>query len=255
MNGTEQSAVLVSVIMPAYNAEKYIRQAISSVLNQTHTNLELIVIDDCSTDHTYEIIEELASKDTRIRCYRNEQNSGVAKTRNRGFDLCCGEYVALLDSDDLWRAEKLEKQLSLAQSRNADIVYCSYAMIDDTGAHSFQDFIVPEETDFDGMLIRSCLSCSTVLFSATIAAKYRFDNRFYHEDFALWMKMMQDGCRAFGLSEILADYRISRSSRSHNKLKAARNRWHIYRSELKLPIVKSVCCLAEYAWNGFRKYR
>lgn len=255
MSCAEQSTILVSVVMPAYNAEKYIRQAVSSVLNQTHENLEMIVVDDCSTDHTYEILEDLASGDARIRLFRNEHNSGVAKTRNKGFELCRGEYVALLDSDDLWRQDKIEKQLALARSGNADIVYCSYAMIDDTGAHSFHDFIVPEETNFNDMLVRSCLSCSTAMIKGTTLAKYRFDDQFYHEDYVLWMQMMRDGCRALGLPEILADYRINRNSRSFNKFKAAVNRWRIYRMEMRLPFFKSLYVWMGYMLNGLKKYR
>lgn len=255
MSCAERSSILVSVIMPAYNAEKYIRQAVSSALAQTYGNLELIVIDDCSTDSTFGILEELAAQDPRVRPLRNEHNCGVARTRNRGLDLCNGEYVALLDSDDIWYKDKLEKQLSLALSQGADIIYCSYAMIDDSGAHSYHDFLVPEQTDFHGMLMCNHIGCSTVMLKGTAIAKYRFEECFFHEDYALWMKMMQDGCRALGLREILVDYRISRSSRSFNKFKAAKNRWHIYRRELGLPLLKSVYCLIGYMVNGLKKYR
>lgn len=106
-----RTAPLVSVIMPAYNAEKYIEEAVSSVLSQTYKNWELLILDDCSSDCTAEIAEYFASLDTRIRLLRNPQNMGVAKTRNRGFDIAKGEWIALLDSDDVWHSDKLEKQL------------------------------------------------------------------------------------------------------------------------------------------------
>ena len=157
-----RTAPLVSVIMPAYNAEKYIEEAVSSVLSQTYKNWELLILDDCSSDCTAEIAEYFASLDTRIRLLRNPQNMGVAKTRNRGFDIAKGEWIALLDSDDVWHSDKLEKQLAVAGRAGADIIYCSYALVNESGAH-LSDYIVPETTSYDAMLRESVLSCSTVL--------------------------------------------------------------------------------------------
>lgn len=119
----------MSVIMPAYNAEKYIEEAISSVVSQTHENWELLILDDCSTDRTVEIAERFAGLDARIRLLRNPQNMGVAKTRNRGLDLAQGEWIALLDSDDVWHRDKLEKQLALAAQAGAELVYTSYELL------------------------------------------------------------------------------------------------------------------------------
>lgn len=133
--GTHIDRPLVSVIMPAYNAEKYIAEAISSVLSQSYTNWQLLILDDCSTDHTAEIAEYFEKADTRIRVLRNPRNMGVAKTRNRGIDMAKGEWVALLDSDDRWHDDKLEKQLVVADSSDADIIYCSYALTDESGEH------------------------------------------------------------------------------------------------------------------------
>ena len=112
-----RTAPLVSVIMPAYNAEKYIEEAVSSVLSQTYKNWELLILDDCSSDCTAEIAEYFASLDTRIRLLRNPQNMGVAKTRNRGFDIAKGEWIALLDSDDVWHSDKLEKRWLMKAER------------------------------------------------------------------------------------------------------------------------------------------
>ena len=130
LTGAADKQPLVSVIMPAYNAEKYIGEAIASVCAQTYKNWNLLILDDGSADRTVEIAESYAQQDARIQVLCNPQNMGVARTRNRGFDLAQGEWIALLDSDDRWRAQKLEKQLAVARSSDADIVYCSYAMID-----------------------------------------------------------------------------------------------------------------------------
>lgn len=102
---------LVSIIMPSYNTAKYISAAIESILNQTYENWELIIVDDCSTDNTDEILTEYAKKDSRIRYYKNEKNSGAAVARNRALRQAKGKWVAFLDSDDLWEKDKLEKQI------------------------------------------------------------------------------------------------------------------------------------------------
>ena len=116
---------LVSVVMPAYNAEKYIGEAIRSVQSQTYANWILLVIDDCSTDHTADVVRAFVNTDDRIRLFQNTHNLGAAKTRNRGFELAKGEWVALLDSDDVWHSDKLERQLAAALNSGSEIIYCS----------------------------------------------------------------------------------------------------------------------------------
>ena len=187
---------LVSVIMPAYNAEKYIEEAIRSVLSQTYTNWKLLILDDGSTDRTAELAERFANADTRIRLLRNPQNMGVARTRNRGFDMANGDWAALLDSDDVWHSDKLEKQLAAAERSGADMIYCSYSMMDADGRR-ISDFIVPERTSYAAMLEESVLSCSTVLLSRSIYSEYRFSTNYYHEDYALWLRLLRLGFTAF----------------------------------------------------------
>lgn len=246
---------LVSVVMPAYNMERFIEPAIRSVQAQTYGNWELLVIDDCSCDRTCEIVAELAAQDARIRLIRNEGNMGVAKTRNRGFELAQGKYVALLDSDDLWRPEKLERQLHLAQASGADIVYCSYSMVDEAGQPVCNDFLVPEATDFDASAIRMVISCSTALLAETVFKKYRFHAGYYHEDLVFWLQILNDGLTARGVKDILADYRICSGTRAANKIRSARNRWTVYRHYFGFSLGKSAGLLARYAFYGVAKYR
>lgn len=167
LTGAADRQPLVSVIMPAYNAEKYIGEAIASVCAQTYENWELLILDDGSGDRTAEIAQAYAQLDARIRVLRNPQNMGAAKTRNRGFDIAKGEWIALLDSDDVWHSDKLEKQLAVAGRAGVDIIYCSYALVNESGAH-LSDYIVPETTSYDAMLRESVLSCSTVLLRQLI---------------------------------------------------------------------------------------
>ena len=244
---------LISVIMPAYNAEKYIAEAIQSVISQTYTNWQLLIIDDCSTDRTAEIAEEFEKSDQRIRVLRNPQNIGVAKTRNRGFDLAKGEWLALLDSDDRWHKEKLEKQLALADNSDADIIYCSYALTDENGKH-LSDYKVPQITTYCDMLKECVLSCSTVLLHSRILTNHRFLYDYYQEDYAFWLELLRSGYKAEACCDVLADYRIINGSRSRNKLRSAKNRWIVYRKVEKLSLIKSVRVFVPYAFRGIAKY-
>lgn len=246
---------MVSVIMPAYNAETYIETAIRSVQGQTMADWELLVIDDGSRDNTRQLVAKLAAEDTRIRLLPNEQNMGTARSRNRGIDLHEGRFVAFLDSDDWWHPTKLEKQLALAEATGAEILYTSYAIVDDSGEKRCPDFVVPETTSFQKMLRCSEIGCSTVMLSDKIAGTARFAENFYHEDYALWLSLLQNGAKAAGVSEVLVDYRYHADSRAADKFSSAKRRWRIYRDLLKLSVVKSGWYSAQYAVYGLLKYR
>ncbi len=246
---------LVSVIMPAYNSETYIESAIRSIQEQTVENWELLVIEDGSKDGTAGLVAKLAAEDQRIRLLPNEQNMGTARSRNRGMDLCRGQYIAFLDSDDLWHPTKLEKQIALAEATGADILYTSYAIVDDNGEKCCPDFVVPETTDLKKMLRCSEIGCSTVMLSGELAKAERFAENFYHEDYAMWLTLLQKGAKAAGVSEVLVDYRYHADSRAADKFSSAKRRWRIYRDLLKLSVIKSGWYSVQYAVYGILKYR
>ncbi len=244
----------VSVVMPAYNAGKFIEEAIRSVIAQTVTDWELLVIDDGSTDDTCAVAQTLAQADGRIRFLRNKVNMGVAKTRNRGLELCRGRYVALLDSDDVWYPQKLERQLQRMADTGAELSYCSYAIVDAKGEKAKPDYLVPESIDFRGLLRENVIGCSTVMMTGEVARNSRFETTLHHEDYALWTKLLRDGCRAAGCSEVLTDWRWIENSRSYDKRKSAASRWKIFRDYLKLPLTTCVWAFAGYALAGVKKY-
>lgn len=246
---------LVSVIMPAYNAARFIEESIRSVRNQTVTDWELIVADDCSADETCEIVKRLAVEDSRIRLIHNEVNSGVAKTRNRALDLVRGKYAAFLDSDDIWYPEKLQKQMALLEEKQADLSYTSYRLVKAEDKEPISIYRVPEKTAFEDMLSQNRVGCSTVLMTRELADGFRFGLEYYHEDYVLWLQMLQSGARFAGLTEVQVDYRFYPTSKAGNKLTSAKHRWDIYRRYLKLPCLKSTCCMARYALAGMKKYR
>ena len=245
---------LVSVIMPAYNAEAFIEEAICSVINQTEENWELFVIDDCSRDNSFQIATACSAKDSRIHVLQNDVNLGVAKTRNRGIELAQGKYIAFLDSDDVWCAEKIERQIKKIEQFDAGISYCSYAIIDKEGNRARADYFVPEQVTWNDLLIENCIQCSAMLIRSDIVKRIMFKTEFYHEDYILGLDILKQGHKAVGCSEILLDWRYIENSRSFNKKKSARNRWKIYREYLKLSLVKSLVVFVGYAYAGLRKY-
>lgn len=245
----------ISIIMPAYNAEYYIEEAIRSVMAQTVADWELLVLDDCSADQTRSIVEKLAAEDGRIRLICREENSGgAAKVRNQGLDLCGGDFIAFLDSDDVWHPEKLKLQLDRLQETGAALCYSSYAVIDADGNPAKSDYIVPESTDFEKLLRENVIGCSTVLMRRESMEKYRFNTDFYHEDYILWLQLLKDGYRAVGCPDVLVKWRFIQTSRSFDKGKSAKNRWKIYREYLKLPFLKSAWVFCGYVTAGLKKY-
>ena len=245
----------VSVIIPTYNAERYIKETIASVQKQTFDKWELIVIDDCSQDYTFSIVEQIMADDSRIKLQKNEANIGVAKTRNRGIELSQGTYVAFLDADDIWYPEKLERQIELAEKECADIVYSSYDIICADGNKAKGSYIVPEAVSYKELLKENVIGCSSVLVSSHTLKNYRFDTTFYHEDYVMWLQILANGGKAVGCPQILTAWRYMENSRSFNKRSAAKERWTIYRKFCKLPVTKCVALMFSYARAALKKYR
>lgn len=244
----------VCVIMPAYNAGRFIEEAIRSVMGQTYRNWELLVIDDGSKDDTVEVVRRLCEEDDRITLLCNPENMGVARTRNRGLELCSGRYAALLDSDDVWHPEKLEKQLMLAENTGAQLLYTSYAIMDEQGLPARGDYVIPYKTDFSALLKENVIGCSTVMLSPELAEKYRFEINYHHEDYVLWLQILRDGYPAAGCTEVLTRWRYIANSRSFDKRRSAKSRWRIYREYLKLSVLKSAWAFGGYALASLKKY-
>lgn len=246
---------MVSVVMPAYNIAPYVEQAAKSVLSQSMRDLELLIVNDASTDETAKLANAIAAQDARVRVLTNESNSGVAVTRNRGIAAARGKYIALLDGDDYWYPEKLEKQLALAEKTGAEIIYCSYDMVEERDEPWNRPFIVPPETSYKKMLSRNVISSSTVLLKASALQPSPFGTaKDYSEDFLLWMQLLESGKRAVGCTEVLAAYRLLPQSRSSKKLRCARGRWRVYRKKLHLSLPRSSISFLCYACYGVKKY-
>lgn len=244
---------LVSVVMPNYNGKRFLAETVKSVQNQTYKNFELIVVDDCSTDDSIEIIREFAGQDDRIILIENSENHGVSYVRNLGIQKAVGEYIALLDNDDLWEPDKLERQIEIARS-GAEVVYCSYDFIDENGITIKRPFIVPGKATFKSMLSSSVISCSTAFIKSDILKQHPFNDSFYHEDYVLWMELLKLPVIAKGDTKVLMHYRQVIGSRSNKKGNAAKERWNTYRKALKLNIISSAWAFLKYAVKGVVKY-
>lgn len=243
----------ITVVMPNYNGHRFVEQAIDSVLAQTYHNFELVVVDDCSKDDSLQLINQKAQNDSRIRIIALEKNSGVANARNVGIKAAKGEYIALLDNDDLWTEDKLERQVVIAE-RGADIVYCSYNFIDEQNNEIKKPFIVPKQTNFNKMLASSVIGCSTSLIKTELMQAHPFNPEFYHEDYVLWMELLRVCPTAYGDEKVLMHYRQVTGSRSNKKSNAAKERWNTYRKALNLNLVTSAWAFVRYAVNGVMKY-
>jgi teichuronic acid biosynthesis glycosyltransferase TuaG len=229
MNNIPDEKSLVSIIMPAYNCEKYVKEAIDSVSAQTYQLWELIVIDDGSNDKTISIIKGLANKDDRIRFYKNNKNQGVSTTRNRGISLAYGEWIAFLDSDDIWDSSKLEKQMAFAEKSSAEFVFTGSSYINGNGDYYQGIFGVPEKVTYKQLRTHNVISCSSVLIKKNFFKDIKMEKDDMHEDYAVWLRVLKTGVNAFGINEPLLIYRISPNSKSGNKIKTIKMTYKVFR--------------------------
>ena len=246
---------LCSVIVPAYNCERTIRLSIESALHQSYKYLELLIVDDCSTDNTGFILKDLARQDSRIRILFLDENGGVAQARNTLFAEAKGAYIAFLDSDDLWEPTKLEKQIELLEASGSDFVYSSYSFINGNSESIGVPKYVPFSCNLTDILKENFILCSSVVMRGVLGKQYQMDGSYSHEDMVYWLSLFQGGCKAVGHPEVLVKYRLYDKNRSGNKIKAAKDRWIVYRNFLKLGMFSSFGYFLLYATNGFRKYK
>lgn len=224
------TAMKVSVVMPAYNAEKYIEEAVRSVLRQTWTDFELLIVDDCSRDATAEIARRLAGEDGRIVLLQNPQNSGVSASRNAGVARARGKWIAFLDSDDLWREDKLEKQLALLEARgDAVLGYTASAFMDEAGGRYAYVMEAQAETAYETLLRKNLLSCSSVMVRRDVMLRYPMGGDGMHEDYAAWLLILREARCAYGLNEPLLIYRLREGSKSGSRVRSARMLFCSYR--------------------------
>lgn len=248
---------LISVIMPAYNAEKYIAKSIESVINQSYRNLELIIVNDCSVDKTEEIIDSYCNLDKRIKKYVNKKNSGVSYSRNFGVKNAKGDWIAFLDSDDIWQENKLQKQINLLQQKESQpiLIYTGSSFIDENDEPYEYIMNVPKSVQYKELLKQNVISCSSVLVKKEIIKSIKMEKDNLHEDFLVWLKILKNyNTCAYGINEPLLIYRISKKSKSGNKLKAAKMTYLVYKC-MKINFFKRIYYMCCYTVRSIKKYK
>lgn len=243
--------ILVSVIMPVYNGEKYIGQAIESVLKQK-VSLELIIIDDCSTDGTIKVVNEYL-KYNRVSFLPNEKNLGVAASRNKGMEAAKGKYIAFLDSDDYWTEDKLEKQIALMEEKQAVLSSTGRELIDEEGNSTGKIIGIRKEVNYRELLKGNVLNTSGVMVLSEVAKKYPMVQDHLHEDYIMWLSILKDYDTAYGINEPLLKYRVMKGTKSANKLKSAKMTFGVYRY-MGLNLIQACYYFCFYAVKGVLKY-
>ncbi len=246
---------LVSIITACYNCEDFIQSTIDSVCAQTYHNWELIVVDDCSTDGSVQLVQDNMARDKRIKLINLQQNMGPAKARNHAIDSAQGRYIAFLDGDDVWYPEKLEKQLFFMNETQAALSFTAYKKMSEAGVVQEGVVRVPEKVTYEQLLKSCVIGCLTAIYDARKLGKVSMPDILKRQDYGLWLKILKQGVVGFGLDEPLACYRVRKNSVSSNKFLAAQYQWRVYRQIEQLSIVKSIYNFLWYAYLGFRKSR
>lgn len=244
------AAPKVSIITPAHNSEFFLRQTIESVLSQTFTNWQLIVIDDCSTDSTVEIVEEYCKKDERVKLIKCAQNGGAAVARNIGIEAAIGQYIAFLDADDVWRPNKLECQVSWMEKEDWAFTFTAYEKMAEDG-NTIGIIGVPPVVGYRTILKGNVIGCLTAMYDTKKLGKVYMPLIRKRQDWGLWLKILKETQYGYGLSEPLAKYRIRTDSLSSNKKDAARYSWRLMREIEGLSRLRATYCFLHYAFRGF----
>lgn len=242
---------LVSVIIPAYNCAATLRDAIDSALSQS-VPVEVIVVDDCSPENLAEALA-VYQNDARVRVVKNSENLGAAQSRNRGVLLAKGEFVAFLDADDIWVAEKLSKQLSLIRQTNAALCATARELMTPEGNLTGRVIPVKETVTYRELLKHNSINCSSVLIRTEVAREFPMEHEDSHEDYILWLKILRKYGFACAVNEPLLRYRLSNTGKSGSKLHSAKMTFKVYRY-VGFGWVSSCLLFTSYAFHGVMKY-
>lgn len=243
----------ISIITPIYNAERFLKDTIDSVRKQTYENWEMILVDDCSTDNSANIIKEYMKQDDRIKYIKLDVNSGAAVARNTAIEKSQGRFLAFLDSDDIWKSNKLESQIKFMTDNKVGFSFTSYDIMDEDGKLTGKIVKAPKVIDYDYLLKNTIIGCLTVMLDKEIIGDVRMPLIRTRQDLATWLSILKKGHRAYGMSESLSKYRVVEGSISSNKLKMAKRNWRLYRDIEKLSVAKSMYVFSCYALNAIKK--
>lgn len=233
-----QTDSLVSIIMPAYNCSDFVGITLDSIIAQTYQNWEVIVVDDCSTDNTAEVVKDYMKRESRIKFHKLDKNSGAAIARNKAIDMANGKYMAFLDSDDVWVAEKLQKQISFMKNNDYNFTCTSYTKIDEQGNYLNKTIKAKNKSAYNDLL-KTCPGNSTVIYDAEKLGKYKIPNIKKRNDYVMWLQVIKKEKYLYGLDEPLGSHRIRGGAISSNKPSLLGFHWKVYREIEHLSLIKS----------------
>ena len=243
---------LVSIVVPVYNAERFIVDTIKTVQDQTYQNWELILIDDKSTDKSIELIDTFSKEDKRIKLLKNDTNIYAALTRNKGIDAASGRYIAFLDADDIWVNTKLEEQIAFMQEMKCAFSFTGYEFADAWGSPNGKRVQVPSTITYSQALRNTIIFTSTVIFDMSKLTKNnaKMPNLRRGQDTATWWKVLKLMPHANGLDRNLSYYRRTSGTVSSNKLVALKRTWMLYRKQENLGILFSLFNFTNYIYKS-----
>ena len=244
---------LVSIITPVYNAERFLSDTIKSVQNQTYKNWEILLIDDCSKDNSAQIIKQFQKYDDRIKYIKLEKNSGASVSRNTGIKNAKGRFIAFVDSDDIWKPEKLEIQIKYMLKENLGFTFTSYRYMKENGELTNKIAKAPSKINYNGLLKNTIIGCSTVVIDREIVDYFEMPLVRRGQDTATWLQILRKEKYAYGIEQDLVNYRLVGESLSSNKIIALKRTWNTYRNVEKLGLLKSSYVFCFYVFNAIKK--
>lgn len=234
-----ENKATVSIITPLYNGEEFIEETINSVLNQSYTNWEMIITDDNSIDNSFKIVEKYLKSDPRIKYVKLDKNQGAAVCRNTSIEMAKGKYIAFLDSDDIWKKDKLERQIQFMEKNNYYFTFTKYQQILEDGTKTEKQISVPKVINYKKALLYNPVGCLTAVYNQEKLGKIYMPLIRKRQDYGLWLKILKI-TQGYGLNENLAYYRLRKSSMSSNKAEMIKWHWILYRNIEKMSILNSM---------------
>lgn len=245
---------LVSVIMPVYNAEKYLATTLESILGQDYKEIEIVLVDDCSKDSSAEIIAEFCKTHSEIVYFVQEENMGAGAARNKALELARGQYVAFLDSDDIWLPNKISIQIELMKLNNSPFSYTAIEMINEKGETIKGKHNIKETCDYRYLLRNTIIATSSVLIDRTVFGDFRMSLRRGGQDYATWLKLLRGGVVAHGINEVFVKYRVASGSLSSNKFKSIKQVWEIQTMDEGISKLRAAFNVLCFCINAVKKY-
>lgn len=246
---------LVSIITPLYNGEKFVGQTIESVISQTYTNWEMLIINDGSKDNSEQVVLEYVKNEPRIK-YIKQPNGGSASARNNGIRNCSGQYIALLDADDLWEPTFLADQITFMKQHDAIVVHASYKRINEDGKETLRPLIAKKVVSIKNMQMTNHIACLTGLYDSTKYGKIylKEELKSIRDDYAYWLDIVKLGGCSYGNQKVLASYRVMSNSTTGKKTKLIKAQYFFYRNYQGFGHIKSALYTIYWALQGIIKF-